>query len=166
MPFTPSFIQALTAQETGEVAIGLITITHPATPEIARISSDPTQRLGEDPLRYGTISRGQVYEHLPVNIIIPDSQEQSPPLSRMSIDNIDRELIALIRSSSEPATMTLEVVSATEPDIVQQPYPPMEVTNIQYDQFRAVFELTYKPLQAETFPVGIFSPSQFPGLFP
>jgi Domain of unknown function (DUF1833) len=166
VPLTPSFIQALTAQETGVVSIALITITHPATPEIGRISSDPTQRLGEDPLRYGTISRGQVYQYLPVGVIVPDSQEQSPPLSRLSIDNIDRELISLIRASNEPATMTIEVVSADELDVVQQPYPPMDVMNVQYDQFQAIFELQYKPLQAESFPMGSFTPTQFPGLFP
>lgn len=166
MPLTPGFIQALTAQETGEISIGLITITHPATTEIGRISSDPTRRLGEDPLRYGTISRGEVYWYLPIDIVPPDSQEQSPPLARLSIDNIDRELIRLMRSTGEPATFTIEVVSASEPDIVQQPYPPMEVTLFSYDQYRAVFELQYKPLQAESFPVGSFTPSQFSGLFP
>lgn len=166
MALSSTFIAAANAQETGEIFIVLLTITHPATSDVARLSSDPTQRFTEDPLRYGTISRGNIYWFLPFQIVLPDSQESAPPLARLVIDNIDRELVELIRSHGEPGKLLIEIVLASSPDAVERTYPTLEVTNVQYDAHAATFELHYRPLAEEGYPVGSFTPNAFPGHFP
>ena len=52
-----NFRQALFAQESGEIPIFLLTITHPDLPDPIYQSTDATVRLSTYPLTYGTISR-------------------------------------------------------------------------------------------------------------
>lgn len=61
-PVTDAFKAAAFAQETGEVVVTLLTITHPDMEETIRISSDPTQRLGNYDLDFtaGTLPSAAV----------------------------------------------------------------------------------------------------------
>src|SRR5688572_11065331 len=97
-----TFRQAMNAPETGEVVAALITIEHEQLVTPLRFSSDNAVRLSTDPLRYGTISRGLTFTFLPVGLVLPDDVEERPPAMRLKLDNIDRETIALLRSTSTP----------------------------------------------------------------
>ena len=166
MAVSVNFRREVQAQETGEVFIALLTITHPDSAGVSRVSSDPTTRLGDDPLRYGTASRGQTFEYLPFTITLPNSGGESTPVAQISLDNIGRELTALIRSAVKPATLLLEVVCASTPDTVERSFPNLKVADVNYDAEAMTFSLTYQPLVHEPFPAHAFVPSYFPGLFP
>ena len=53
-----NFREAIFGPESGEVPIFLLTITHPDLDEPVYLTTDATERLGTDPLTYGTVSRG------------------------------------------------------------------------------------------------------------
>jgi hypothetical protein len=96
--------KAANAQESGEVLVVLMTIWHPdLAGELIRLSSDDTVRLSADPLLYGTMSRGQQFLFFPFSIVLPDDRDEAPPSVKFQIDNIDRNMVPLIRSHLTPA---------------------------------------------------------------
>ncbi len=93
-----NFREALFAQESGEVPIFLMTITHPALVDgPIYLSTDPTARLSTDPLKYGTVSRETEYLYAGVDFTLPDEQDKSPPSSKLVVQNVTRDLVPLAR---------------------------------------------------------------------
>lgn len=157
--------EAMNAQDTGEVLIVLMTITHPAYAEPLHISSDPTLRLSETPLQYGTISRGETYLFCPFSTSLPDDVDERAPTAKLMLENVSRSLVEIIRSISTPATATIELVLASSPDFVEIEYPEFEVKNASYNANVMTLELSIDALTDEPYPAGTFDPSSFPGLF-
>lgn len=160
-----NFRQALFSQESSEVPIFLLTITHDQLAEPILLSTDPTTRLSTDPLMYGTESRGQTYYYAGVQITLPSEEDRSPPASKLTISNVTRELIPLARSVSTPAAIKIETVLASDVDTVEMTFPGFQMTNLEYDVMDLNFDLTIDPLVTEPYPAGSFNPAGFPGLF-
>jgi|SRR5215212_190607 len=171
MPRTVSltFRRAMYSQETGEVPILLITVIpdvteHPAGPRYY-FSSDPTTRMSDVPLVYGTFSRGRWYYYLPFSAILPDDKNDTPPVARIVMDNIDRELIRMLRESIRPATFQMELVMSSTPGVVEIDFPDVEMVTADYDANSIQLTLELNQLAHEPAPAGTFNPSGFPGLF-
>jgi hypothetical protein len=156
---------AMNAQETGEIPVVLLTIAHPDLASNIWLSSDPTTTISYAPLIYGTTSRGITYTFLPFSTVLPDDKDDSPPAAKLVIDNIDRELIPLLRSTDYPATVKIEIVLASSPDFVEFFYPEMDLVAVDYDAGSVSLTLEINALLHEPFPAGTFSPDSFPGLF-
>lgn len=159
-----NFREALFAQESGEVVVFLLTITHPELYDPIYLTTDPTERLSDAPLVYGTISRGVEYLYAGVDVTLPDDQDKSPPTSKLIIANVTRELIPLARSVSTPPSVKIEAVLASAPDDVEMTWPAMDMSNLTYDSASLQFDLTMDALVSEPYPSGTFSPAYFPGL--
>lgn len=160
-----NFREALFAQESGEVVIFLLTITHDELEDPIRLTTDPTERKSDTPLIYRTMSRGEEYLFAGVDVTLPDDQDKSPPASKLSIANVTRELIPLARSVSTPPSVKIEAVLASAPDTVEMIWPAMDMSNLTYDASFLQFDLTMDALVTEPYPSGTFSPASFPGLF-
>ncbi|WP_100962635.1 DUF1833 family protein [Bosea sp. FBZP-16] len=157
--------EALNTEHSGEVPVFLLRITHALLEEPILISTDPTERLEESPLTYGTRSRGQSYIFLPMNFALPDETDGGVPAMRLTIDNVGRELINLLRSTSTPALVAMELVLASAPDAVEIAMPQFELVSADYDAEQVTLTLALNGLATEPFPYGSFSPATFPGLF-
>jgi len=155
----------INAQEAGEVPVFLIRITHPvlAAPEL--LSTDPTERLSVTPLIYGTRSRGEEYRFLPMTLPLPDEKDDATPMVRLVLDNVGRELVNLLRSSTIPALFRIELVLASAPDDIEVELPLLEMVAADYDDGQITLTLTLNGLTTEPFPYLTFSPATFPGLF-
>lgn len=160
-----NFRQALFAQESGELPVFLLTITHPDLAVPIRLSSDSGERLSVEPLRYGTVSRGETFYFVGMDITLPDEQDGSPPASKMIISNVDRELIPTARSVLSPAQVKLEAVLASAPDDVEFEIPALDMVHLNYDLGQLTFDLMIDSLASEPFASGSFDPASFPGLF-
>ena len=156
---------ALFAQETGEAAVTLVTIDHADLQSPLRLSTDPTQRLTETPLVYGTQSRGNDYLFLPMDVVLPVDRDDAPPRTQIVLENIDRQIIPLIRATSSPPSATIEMVLASDPDTIEIALPDFLVASADYDVQAVTLELVVDLLQSEPFPSGRFGPAGFPGLF-
>jgi hypothetical protein len=159
-------IAAGNAEQTNEVWVFLITVEHEALedgPE--RFSSNATERLSDDPLRYGTTSRGNVYEFLPLSMVLPDDSEGVPPALKLVLDNVLRQAVPLLRSITTPAAVTVEMVLASDPDTVEVSYPAFDLVNSDYDAQGVSIDLTVNALANEPYPAGTFTPGGFGGLF-
>lgn len=157
--------EAMNAQDTGEILITLLTISHPDFPDSMRLSSDPTQMLSVDPLRYGTVSRGDTFLFAPFSQTFPDDNGERAPTMRLLTENVSRDLVAMIRSVSTRPTALVEVVLASSPDTIEIEYPPMEVVNASYNANVMTVDLSIDGMAEVAYPARTFSPSAFPGLF-
>jgi hypothetical protein len=155
---------ALLAQETEEVEVALVTITHDSLAQPVRVSSDATQRLSTDPLRYGTVSGGIEYEFILMSALVPDDQKDAPPQTAIVLDNVDARLVEIAQSfASPPAEAEISIVMASAPDFVIQQFKRMQIVRVSFDESRVTFSLSREPYLSE--PHGTRMTKQFcPGL--
>lgn len=122
------------------------------------------ERPGE--LAYGTVSRGNVFDYLPMSVSLPDEKEKLAPSCQLVISNITRGLIPLARALvTPPPTVRMEVVLASDPDTVEFELPMLNMSNVEYNASDLSFQLTMDQLATEPFPADSFGPANFPGLF-
>lgn len=159
------FREAMHAQQTDVVPIVLLLIEHPDLDAPIRLSSDPTTRLQDSPPIYGTVSQGETWQFVPFQLIWPDEKEEAPPTQKLQIENIDRELIPLLRNTLEPALVQAFIVLSSDLDVVEIEGSPFELTNADYDATAITMTLNIDALAVEPFPAGSFTPAAFPGLF-
>lgn len=160
-----NFRKALFSQESGEVPIFLLTITHPSLVSPIYLSTDPTSRFQDSPPAYRTVSRAIPFLYAGIEITIPDEQDKTPPASKLTIANVTRDIIPLARSVSTPPSVKIEAVLASALDAVEMTWPALDMSNLTYDANQLVFDLTMDALASEPFPAGTFSPAYFSGLF-
>lgn len=164
---TTEFLRGAFAQETGEVLVFLLTITHPDLADPIQVSSDPTGRLIEtdEDVIYGTRSRGQDYYFFPFTLTLPEDGDDGPQAMTLSLDNVHRQITATLRTITGPATIAAEIVLASAPDTVQAVWPDYLLTHATIDATTVTGTLQLETLVEEPFPAGSFSPAYFPGLF-
>jgi Domain of unknown function (DUF1833) len=159
-----NFREAINAQESGEVAIFLLTIDHVDLPEPIRLSTDPTERISDVPLHYRTFSNGESFTYLPMQVVIPDERENAPPRAQFRICNVTRELIEFIRSTTVPATAKLQLVLASDPDSVEVESPWLDIISVSNSARDLTFDMTLNSMATEQWPTDSMDPSTFPGL--
>lgn len=162
---SPGFLAGLYAQESDEVVICLLTVTHEDLDLPIYLSSDATERLSDDPLIYGTVSRSNEYLYLPFEFTLPDDKSDSPPRIQLSMDNTDRSLVGILRSISTPANIMVELILASDLDFVEVTMPALQLSDVTIDDGRISATLVADALINEPHPAQLFTPGSFPGLF-
>lgn len=108
-------------QESGEAIIPFLTITHPTIDPPIRVAGD-----GVDYVWQGEDWTGFFYE---VNML---SDDESPPKTQLSIQNVDRRIGDTLLSISTPARIRLDLVAASEFDQTANPRTPLGTPPIEY----------------------------------
>lgn len=152
---SPTMLQAMLAPETGEAPIVLLTISHAslATPiRVAGYDQDVT-------------SRGETFVAYPFEITLPTDSGEAAPRARLSIDNVDRSIVAAVRQATgTPPQVTIEVILASSPDTLEASFPVFELRNVKSNALTVDAELTFDGLASEPYPAGRFTPAAFPGV--
>lgn len=161
------FLRAAYAEDTGSVIILLMTVSHPDWDTDILISTDPTKRVLETSadVFYGTISRNKRFMFVPLMITLPDETEEGPLRMRITLDNVSRELISIIRNISSPPSVNVELVISDDVDTVLASWPEFLLVNVEYNAETISGDLVIETLVYEPFPAGTFTPSEFPSLF-
>lgn len=146
---------ALFAPQTGEAFLILLTLSHADLAVPIRVSSDAVN----------TTSRGDLFIAYPFDLTLPDDEEQRPPRARLVIDNVDRQIVATIRTLQSAPTLLIEIIRANDPDTVEAKFSDFKLFDITYDSQVITADLTLEDFTAEPYPAATFSPSLFPGLF-
>ncbi len=147
--------QALQAQETAEAFLVLLTISHPDLPEALRVSSDAVD----------TTSNGILFTAFPFALTLPDDVEGQSPEARLTIDNIDRQMVLAVRSLSAAPYVVIEIVRANALDVIEARFQDFRLTNVTYDSQVIQGNLSIEDFTMEPFPGAVFAPGNFPGLF-
>ena len=146
------------AQQTGEVFLSICSITH------ASILNGPLRVVND---LQGLTSNGNVYAAFPFQVTLPADGLDGSPRVRLVLDNIDRTIVQAIRSipPGEPPTVQVDLVLASQPDVVEISFPNLTLRNVDYDQFVVEGDLALDEDDREPIPYQTFTPATSPGLF-
>ncbi len=147
--------RAIFSQETGEVFVILLSIRHDDLTETIRVCSD-SRNLE---------SRGETYLACPFRAALPSEHEGELARVRLMIDNVERRIVEAVRTISSAPSVTLEVVLASQPDVVEAGPFEFALRDVSYDELTVEGELSFENVLNEPYPEGIFSPADFPGIF-
>lgn len=151
---SPTALQSAFAQETGEVWLVLLTITHPSLTTPLRFVND----------MQGLTSRGNVFQPFPFEVEFPGEDADQPTDARLVIDNVDRSIVQTIREITSPPEVMMEVVLASQPDTVEASFTGLVLRNVSYDAARVQGTLRFEDIMSE--PVSLqMTPQRFPGMF-
>lgn len=170
--FSAGMIAQLLKPDADDPLIMLLTITaNEDVPgaDVLRFASSWTTRLtsletDESLTVYGVTSRGQDFIFLPMEPVLPQSDDTAPR-ARIVLRDITREALPLIRSVSTAPGVLLELVLASAPDTVELSLGGLSMTVIGYSRDSIEVDLTTDNLAMEPFPKDTFVPANFPGLF-
>lgn len=147
--------QVVFAQETDQAALCLLTVTATGLMTPLRFVNNQVD----------VVSRGQTYLAVAFMIALPDERDDSPPRVTISVDNVDRALVAALRAMVSPPQVALEVVFSGDPDTVEAGPFNFALRNVDYTADLISGELFFEDFLNEGFPADSFTPSTAPGLF-
>lgn len=142
------------SQQTDEVWLVLLTIAHPALPAPLRFVNNMES----------VTSRGNLYVAFPFEIEFPEQDPDSAGEARISIDNIDRQIVQTVRQISSPPDVTIEVVLASTPSTVEASFSGMVLRDVSYDADKVSGTLRFEDIMSEPLSVQM-TPQRFPGMF-
>ncbi len=161
-----NFREQLTLQESDEVVIMLLELKHPDTTQVLRYSGDNTQLLDTDPeLVWGTISQGQTWVYKPLSLRLPTDVADRPPRMQLIVENVTGDMVAFCASMIQRGTCGLNIITASEPNYIQIPFPIMDLRGFTRNADVITFEIGLDAAEDEPMPGGLFTPAGFPGLF-
>lgn len=147
-PVSTTFRAAVYAQETGEVFLALLRIYH------ASLVSNPL-RFVNNPS--SIISNGEEYIGCPFTLTLPDDRDDKLAEVQLAIDNVDRLIVATIRTITTPLDAELEVIVASTPDVVEVPAQRFTIRQITWDINVVNGTLKHEDVLNERFPGGTFT---------
>lgn len=146
---------AMFDEETDDGLLALLTIDHADLATPIRVVHDQVD----------VVSRGNTFTAFPFELILPTQEADSPPVARLTIDNVSREIAQTLRSVSSAPSVLIEVVRIKDTETLELSYPLLSLRNVRYDALKVTGDLVSEDLQLEPYPAHTFSPANFPGLF-
>lgn len=154
MTITNTFKQQAFLQDTDDVFLALLTITQADITTLRVVNNNEA-----------VTSNGNSFTGFPFTIELPDARESSPPRARLTIDNVSREIAQAVRNMTSVATMIIEIVRAADPDTIELTWGSLNLRNVKWNMKTVSGDLVPEGIEVEPFPLGQFSPANFPGLF-
>lgn len=154
MALTSTGRAAVLAQETDEVFLELVEISHPDLPapiRLARSHSDVN-------------SNGNIYTAWAFEPVWPDSSADRVPQARVSFDNTDRQITNALRSIRVKPKVKFLVVRASDPNVVERQWDNLEVMRSPYNDGTVTLVLGMLDLSKEPAEVLRFN-RNFKGLW-
>ena len=163
MTVSAEFRSSAFAAETGEVWLLLLTFEHDDLTEPFRddVFPGPIRVVNNNE---DVVSNGELYHGVAFDIVLPIDSSDRPPLPRLAVDNVSRELIETLREISSPPKVTIQIVRFDDPDTVELIWQDFVLRDAKWDELRITGTLSQDDITTETFPVDVFSPAQFRGL--
>jgi hypothetical protein len=149
-----SLRRAVFASETMDGLLACLTISHPDLTEDINVVAN-----GED-----ITSNGVGFVAFGFDLIFPNDTAASPPVAKLSIDNVSREISQAIRTISTAPTVHIFAVKMSDHDYVEMTFPNFKLRNVTIDGQNVSGDLSLEDLTHEPYPCDIFSPAAFPGL--
>lgn len=147
--------RAAYAQDTKEVVLLLLAIDHPNLVSPIRVVNNL------EPIT----SQGYTWAAFPFEVSLPSESDDQIPSMPLKIDNVDRQIVTAIRNLQGAPDITLDVVVASQPDIVEATFVGFKLKSVSYDNLVVEGEMRLEEILSEPFPQHRMTPSLFPGLY-
>lgn len=155
MSYSQNFIKALIDQNTDQVFLWLLTITHEATGETHRLVSNLDN----------VVSRGETYLAFPFEFVLPSDDGESLPEIPIVINYVSDELVALLRKHADGVVVLAEIILASAPDQPEYTIEDLVIKTVTYDAGQVTLTAKVEDLMSQRFPADDFLPRSFPGMF-
>lgn len=151
-----SAVRAMFAQQTDEVFLCRLEISHPDWVQPFRFINDRVNH---------TDAGLDEWIGFPFTLRLPDDRDDEMPLAQISIDNVDRQIVAAVRGITTPATMKLWVVLASDiDDVIAGPYT-FSFNSASWNAMTVSGSLEIEPILNMRWPQHDFTAITTPGLF-
>lgn len=163
---------ALEDEFSGEIEVVLMCIEHPDLEAPIRLSTDNAVRISVDPEVYGTVSSwaggsaADPYLWIVASAILPGESEDAPAQATIVLENLDAEMVQIVRSFTDPAAVRIAVVLAGSPNRVEGEWSGLQITSADINAGEISLTLSRDEIELEPFPAGRMSKWRFPGLHP
>lgn len=164
-------IAALFSPDAQTSLVTLLTIYDPSDDStvLLRVADNYTQRLDDaattQEISYGIISRGNNFYFLPMSITLPSEEPNSAPRCSITLDDVTKQVIPIIRQINGPPRVKIELVLNSTPNTVEASFDKFYLSSISYNANQVTAELSMIDYAMEPFPAYSFTPKYFPGLF-
>ena len=151
-------MKQLFKQEAEDVFLTIITITHPDLEQPLRYVNDTVNLEFEE----------ATYTALPFRFVLPPDIKDKQPTARIELDNINRDLINLIRTVEQPPTLEVSIVRKPSSGTPVREIGPFtfRMLNIKYNVVTLSADLGFNAdFLNESATADYFTPNIFPGLF-
>jgi hypothetical protein len=152
------------AQETEEVFVLLLEVSTAGEPiRVALDSQNLDTKLtvdGTDTHDPAVTFAGGYF-----GIELPEEAGENISTVRVTIDNVDRAIVAAIRSANTPPDCNMWVVLRSSPDVVEAGPYYLTLESASYDAMTVSGEMAFEDVTNRRYPAHEYTPSNTPGLF-
>lgn len=148
-------MNAVMAATTNEAFLLLVTFTHVPTAETFRVVLN-TENI---------TSNGNLFTATYFQFTLPETSNQAPQGCSITVDNVDQQMVPLLRSITEPLQVTLQVVLASQPDTVELELADLLLRDVTWDSNQIQGNLVADDPLNQAFPAHLYEPRTFQGLF-
>lgn len=145
----------LFAQNSDDPFLSLVTLDHETFDNPIRLVNNTTNFT----------SRGNVYQAFPMKLRFPVDDGETVRDFQIDFDNVSLELIEEIRSVTTSIGVTIELVLATLPDVVQMSQEDLLVSVITYNEKRITAKIVMDSFLNVQLTSESYTPTIYPGLF-
>ena len=149
--------QSLTAQETDVVWVALIEI---------KLASLSRSLIFCSPSNTNITHTSTTWTAFPFELTLPDERDDKPPRVTITIDNIDRQVMAAVRPLKTAPTIDLSIVTSADNFAAKEIGPlvfTLQDINVTAQTLTATLE--YESILSEAYPATRFDPVQFSAIF-
>lgn len=111
------------------------------------------------------VSNGNTFLPFPMKIILPQDDSEVDKQVRISFDNVSRFLVDELRSITTPIDVKIEMVLASNPDIVEVKLEELQLRNISMTLQQIEGTLVLDDFLRTELTSEKYTPTNFPGLF-
>ena len=152
---SPTFLAAIHAQESGEVFLPLVKLSHSAWGDEVRYVPNWEE------ITHG----GEIYSPFPFEVALPDDEDEGVPVLRWTADNVSQELIVKLRAATSPISARVVWVLASQPDTVEAGPLDLSIRAAEYDATTIQGTMTISPILERPVSKKAMTPKNAPGLF-
>jgi len=163
-----SYRDAIADRQSAEVAIYLMTISHPdmvgLSGQVDGVTFDGKLRLAAG-VTTDITSRGDLFIAFGYYVVEPEQGRATTPVMKIGVDNVDQRITAVLRSITTPANVLLEEVLESSPDIVERAFVNFDLVQAGADVHVVEATLSHRDYSDVPCASQVNSPATTPGIY-
>ncbi|MEY2632169.1 MAG: hypothetical protein RIR00_823 [Pseudomonadota bacterium] len=156
IPYSAAYKSTLAATSAPEAPLMLLEIDHPALSQPVRVVND----------NLDIVSNGHTFLACGFRLVLPSDFENQLPKAELAVDNVGRELMQWVETSSggQGATARMMQIMRSRPDLIELDVT-FEMTNVKANAHEVSAELGYENLFSKPVVNLRYDPFTTPGVF-
>lgn len=152
-PLSNELKKQMFAQESEDPFLTLVTLSHQTF--VARLVNNTTD----------IVSQGNTFTAFPMRIRLPVDDGESARDFSIEFDNVSLELIQNLRSVTDDIAVSIQLILASMPNIVQMEFSDLVIRSVTYNAQRISARIVLDNFLAVQMTGERYTPTLFPGMF-